>query len=34
MSKEDAKTITDNVHNAIFDVADANQDGSISLQEY
>ena len=34
MSKKDARTITDNVHNAIFDVADANEDGFISLQEY
>ena len=34
MDRKEAKIITDNVHNAIFDVADANQDGSISLQEY
>ena len=34
MDRKEAKIITDNVHNAIFDVADANQDGFISLQEF
>ena len=34
MDRKEAKVITDNVHNAIFDVADANQDGFISLEEY
>ena len=34
MSQNEAKTLIDNIHNAIFDVADANQDGFISLQEY
>ncbi|XP_028394869.1 luciferin-binding protein-like [Dendronephthya gigantea] len=34
MSKEEAKTVTNNVHNAIFDVVDADGDAFISLQEY
>ena len=34
MGREELRKITDDVHNAIFDVADANQDGFISLQEY
>ena len=34
MDRKEAKIVIDNVHNAIFDVADANQDGFISLQEY
>ena len=34
LSHKEARTITDNVHNAIFDVVDANEDDFISLQEY
>ena len=34
MSKAEARTVTDKVHNAIFDAVDANGDAFISLQEY
>lgn len=34
LSEKEARSITDNVHNAIFDVIDANEDGFVSLQEY